>query len=288
MKFSFVLITVILFLFSCNYANKTQADLESSDIQLEKLEEKADTIAFQTPRQPSFQQTPGKQQPAIVKDWDKKIIKTATLNAEVKDLQTFSKALSEKVKAFGGYIVSEQQSGSDYKIESNVSIKIPVAQFDAAVSDLLKDASRVDGKQISSEDVSSEYIDSKSRLEAKKQIRLRYLELLKVAKNMSDIIEVQKEINEIQEEIEMVSGRINYLGHSAAMSTINYNYYQILDPSAKDTGNVNFLSEFSDAFSKGWYWLGEILISLISVWPLILLGGVSIILLRKKQLIRIK
>ena len=58
------------------------------------------------------------------------------------------------------------------------------------MSILLKDAHKINEKQITSEDVSAEYVDSRSRLEAKKQVRFRYLELLKGAKNMSDITEV--------------------------------------------------------------------------------------------------
>ncbi len=37
---------------------------------------------------------------------------------------------------------------------------------------------------------------------------------------MEDILQVQEEINEIQENIEAAAGRVHYLTHSAAYSTI--------------------------------------------------------------------
>jgi len=64
---------------------------------------------------------------------------------------------------------------------------------------------------------------------------------------MSDIIEVQQEINAIQEEIEMVAGRINYLGHSATMSTIHFTVYQILDASGSNNRD-SFFEKFKALF----------------------------------------
>ena len=66
-------------------------------------------------KKPSHQPTP----PKI--DWDKKIIKTASLNLEVKDYNVFSASLREKIKGLGGYIAQEEQSQSDYKIENSIS-----------------------------------------------------------------------------------------------------------------------------------------------------------------------
>ena len=76
-------------------------------------------------------------------------------------------------------------------------------------------------KKITSEDVTTEVIDTRSRLEAKKQVRLRYLDLLKQAKNMEEILSVQSEINGIQEQIESAAGRMEYLQHSSSFSTIH-------------------------------------------------------------------
>ena len=81
-------------------------------------------------------------------DWDKKIVKTANLNAEVKDYKIFSQQLNEKVKKYGGYISQEEQSQSDYQIQNSVVIKIPVDQFENAMNDLTKDVSKLNEKTI--------------------------------------------------------------------------------------------------------------------------------------------
>jgi hypothetical protein len=109
-------------------------------------------------------------------------------------------------------------------------------------------------------------------MEAKKQVRLKYLDLLKEAKNMEEILNVQKEINGIQEDIEAANGRIEYLSHSAAYSTINLTYFQVLDASAKGDGEASYGTKIWRSFKIGWHWVGELLIGLISIWPLFFLG----------------
>lgn len=274
----------------CNHATNEAADIaKTEEITLEQEYAPTDST-YQTiteQKAPASPTATGQAEPPAVRpDWDKKIIKTATLQAEVKDYGLYSKGLSQKVKSLGGYISSEQQARTDYRIENSVTIKVPVAQFDAAVETILKDVEQVETRQISSEDVSTAYIDSKSRLEARKQVRLRYLELLKSAKNMSDIIEVQKEINSIEEEIELVSGRINYLGYASAMSTIQLTYYQVLNASLTDRGAPRFLEQLKDSFANGWYWLGELLLALVAIWPLVLAVVLIAFLVRRKQVLR--
>ena len=220
-------------------------------------------------RIPPQQSVPGGK---AIADWDKKIIKTASINLEVKNYKSFSGIMRDNIKKFGGYTAQEEQSQTDYKIENTVSIKVPVDQFDNLAAELTKGEDKIIEKKITSEDVTSDIVDTKSRVEAKKQVRLRYLDLLKQARNMQDILNVQNEINSIQEDIETAAGRIEYLSHSSAYSTINLTYFQVLDASAKDTAEPSFGTKVWQSFRNGWNWIGDVLVGIISIWPLLFLG----------------
>ena len=208
-------------------------------------------------------------------DWDKKIVKTANLNLEVKNYKSFNDLLHRTVKQSGGYIAQEEQNESGYKIENTVTIKVPVAQFDETLSQLASDSSKLLEKKISAEDVSMQIVDTKSRLETKKEVRERYLELLKEARNMKDILSVQNEINDIQEQMEGAAGRIAYLSHSAAFSTINLSFYQVLDAGASNEPDPSFLHKIKVAFAEGWNWISALLLGLISLWPLWIAVGLA-------------
>ncbi len=232
----------------------------------------SDSTAQQTP---DNEQKDKKQptQPAPNPDWDKKIIKTASLNIQVKDYNAYYTAFREKVRSLGGYVAQEEQTQSDYKIENTLSIKIPVDQFDNAVALLTNDAEKINERKVTSQDVTSEFVDTKSRIESKKQVRLRYMDLLKQAKNMEEILSVQSEINGIQEEIESATGRVEYLGHSSAFSTINLTYYQVLNSSAKVTDSTpSFGTKVGNAFKIGWSWIVDLFVGLVSIWPLFILA----------------
>ena len=239
------------------------------------------------------QQEPGqvkdkqKQPPVTAKpanpDWDKKIIKTASVNLEVEDYNKYYTSIREKVKSMGGYIAQEEQSQSDYKIENSMLIKVPVDQFDNAVVLLSGNVKKINERKITSQDVTAEVVDTRSRIEAKKQVRQRYMDMLGQAKNMQEILSVQSEINGIQEEIESATGRIEYLGHASVFSTINLTYYQVLNSAARDTEKTDpsFGEKVKGAFKAGWEIVSNLFIVIITIWPLIL-GSFFAFLLYKK------
>lgn len=224
---------------------------------------------------------PQKQAPSIASDWDKKIIKTANLTVEIKDYVKYNEFIKTGVKQLGGYIATEEQNESDYKIENNLVIKVPVDKFDETVNKLLADKEKVIVKKISSEDVTGEMVDVKSRMEAKRQVRLRYLDLLKQARNMEEILQVQNEINNIQVDIESAAGRVQYLTQSSAYSTIHLSFYQVLNPNANDGQKPSYGFRIVDSFKNGLQWMGELLIALITLWPAWLAIGFSWMMIRK-------
>jgi hypothetical protein len=278
MKFFFTAIAAgtLLLQVSCDQSSESKV---VKDVQLEemnKMEEFSgesgdhfmqDTL---TASSGNGQQAPPvpKQKSYAPADWNKKIIKNGQLNLEVKDYKAFSKKLREKVTAAGGYVASEEQHNSDYKIEEVMTIRVPVVQFDEAVDLISADAEKIIEKTISTDDVTSTIIDVKSRMEAKKNVRQRYMDLLKQANKMTDILQVEKEINSIQEEIEAATGRIDYLSNASAYSTIRLTFFQVLNAAEQPDAPLSFLAKTRDAFKTGAGWAGDLFIALVSIWPL--------------------
>lgn len=286
---------------SGNSTNETAADLKFANVDSTSVagggelfeEQNKEENEQQNPGQPQKQQPPKQpsNQPAANPDWDRKIIKTATLNMEVEKYEKYYAVLRECVRNAGGYIASEDQSQSDYKLENAVTIKVPVARFDEAMNLLASGTGKdkVVERKITSQDVTGEVVDTKSRMEAKRQVRLRYLELLNQAKTMEDILKVQDEINGIQEEIEMGTGRVNYLNHASAYSTIQLTFFQVLNPSAvEEPRDPSFATRIWYAFEKGWDFIKNIMIALITIWPLWLAGFGLWLVVKKIRFSKVK
>jgi hypothetical protein len=299
---SFIILAAWLLLFSIACHSASHKELASradhaavAALTIQEENKSSDSVAIaagNVDEQPSGQtgpvinSAPPKGQPATSPaaanpDWDKKIIKTADINLEVKNFKPYSESLKRMVRSYGGYLAQEEENSSNYKIENAVVIKVPVSQFDDMITHLASDSDKMVEKKISSQDVTMEMVDTKSRMETKREMRERYLTLLKQARNISEVLKVQHEIDEIQEDMEAASGRIAYLQHSSAYSTINLRYFQILDPGAVNEPSPSFLHKLKDAFTEGWGLMGQVLIGLISTWPLWLAAVLIWMVIRK-------
>lgn len=155
---------------------------------------------------------------------------------------------------------------------------MPVEQFESMLDELTVADGKIYERKISSQDVTGEVIDTKSRLEAKKQVRLKYLDFLKASKNMEEVLQVQHEINAIQEEIEAATGRVNFLSHQSAFSTINLTFYQPVNGYVAGDLSPSILTRLSNAFISGSDWITDLFVGLVGVWPLLLLifGGLFV------------
>jgi len=100
---------------------------------------------------------------------------------------------------------------------------------------------------------------------------------------MKDILEVQNEINSIQEDIEAAGGRVNYLTHAAAYSTINLTYYEYAANQPTDTDENGFAFKVKEAFRSSIKIFESIVLIIINIWPLILGIIVALFIWKRKQ-----
>ena len=138
-----------------------------------------------------------------------------------------------------------------------------------------------DHKNISAEDVTSEFIDITGRLKTKKDVRNRYTELLNKADKVKDIIEVEEKLRVLQEEIESVEGRLKYLNDRVAYSTIDLTIYQIKPES--QIPKIGFGNRIAMAINSGISNLQEAIIWLIRQWIWITIAVALLILWKRKR-----
>ena len=279
-----------VFLFACTRSDKEAtvydsvvANTENATGSSNKSEDEQNQIPLQKIKKPFTDSTSTKNtvQSNTSIDWDKKIIKTATIKFEVKDFKNYTFTIYKTVKQYGGYIAQEEQNPTDEKLETTISIKVPVDQFESIMNQLAASEVKVVERKITTEDVTGEVVDIKSRLEAKKQMREKYLNFLNQSKNMQEVLQVQSEINNLQEAMESAAARVNFLNHQSAMSTILLTFYQPLEGFKPGDANPTFISRIADAFNSGGRWIADVLIGLLTLWPLFLIIPFGIFVFRR-------
>lgn len=154
---------------------------------------------------------------------DRKIVRTGSLTIEVNDI---SKAIDEIgiiATQYGGYVVNSSQSANSDIPTGSISIRVPADKFNDALQKLRGLAMKVIYEGTNSQDVTEQYTDLKAQLANYEATEAQYLELLKKAENVKDILEVQKELANVRGNIERIKGRMLYLERTSETSLIDVN-----------------------------------------------------------------
>jgi hypothetical protein len=107
----------------------------------------------------------------------------------------------------------------------SITIRIPADRF-IAVIDEIACVGDVKSKDTSGEDVTEEYLDLTARLNNSERQEQRLLEILDMANNTKEVLEVEREIWRVRTEIERLTGRIKYLKNRVELATISVSLYE--------------------------------------------------------------
>ena len=160
---------------------------------------------------------------------DRKVIKTAYIELEV-EVGKFEDTLFELINLAeqnGGFI-SNSRSYSDAEgnlTSGSVTIRIPSNKYSSIINKI-KEMGTVKSTSSGGQDVTQEYTDLESRLRNYQAQEEVLLDLMKQSKKVSDSLEVQRELSNVQEQIEVIKGRMDYLDDMVSFSTIEVYFYE--------------------------------------------------------------
>jgi hypothetical protein len=176
-------------------------------------------------------------------DVERKVIKTAILRVEVKDLEGTQKKVMELAKGVKGYVASSNNwvAGNDQKF-SSFQLRIPSDQFYAAL-EKFEGLGEVKQRSLGGQDVTEEYIDIQSRLKNLQLQEERYRDLLQRAGRVEDILSIERELERVRSSIESMQGRINFYNNQTSMSTIDLELAEPEPIASADWGIMNALRQ---------------------------------------------
>jgi hypothetical protein len=212
---------------------------------------------------------------------DQKIIRSAKLKFQVDDLAKTNDRLTTSVKKFGGYLQNDRETKDYGAVSRNIAIRIPSKNFDAFLNEIASGVDYFDEKNIISEDVTSDYIDNESRIKTQKALENRYLELLKKANKVSEMIEIEEKLSGIREEIEAKQARLNYLQTQVDMSAFDITFYKNVPE--KENASVSFGSKIANALKSGVNGLLDFFVWLLEMWPFIIILVAFMLFVRNRR-----
>lgn len=153
------------------------------------------------------------------------MIRTATITMVVGDTSAVIDQITRAIEANGGYVNDSKIWRDGEQLRATLSLRVPAARLTPSLAAVRKLAVRVQSENVSSTEVTQEYVDLASRLRnleaAENELRQLLAEVRVKTKRAGDVLEIYQQLVEIRNQIEQTKGRMQYLSQMSAFSTIN-------------------------------------------------------------------
>jgi cell division protein FtsB len=160
---------------------------------------------------------------------DRKIIRNAEITIEVPSTTDAQHQVTSIAETHGGFVVTseakqrESNDPAQRTLDIKLVVRVPSNQFGRAFDEIKKLAANTPAEQVSSQDVTEDFIDLEARIKTQKALEVQFLEIMRQAQGIAEALEVQRQIAEVRTEIEKLEGRKRFLENRSSLSTINVN-----------------------------------------------------------------
>ena len=201
---------------------------------------------------------PGPGTPAV--SLNPMLIRTGTATVQVDSLEQGIAQVRALAQRVGGIVGNTTiSSGARTARQATVELRIPSMNFDRAVTGLAP-IGRVEQVNVTAEDVGEEFTDVTARVANARRLEARLLDLLdRRTGRLEEVLNLERELARVREEIERYEGRLRYLRTRTSISvlTINLHEPQAVLGSPGDR-------PIRDAFRDAWRNLVDMLAGLIA------------------------
>lgn len=212
------------------------------------------------------------------------LIKTVDYRFQTDDVTRTAQRIEALLKTFHAYTSATDMRTLSGMLESTMVIRVPSQSFDTLLTAIDREALVVVHRNIRTEDVTKEFVDLESRLQTKRAVQARLQEILRTrAGSIQEVLETERQIGQVQEEIEATISRTNYLKDQVKLSTINLEFFQKTLQTRYITEEDPLSSRIGDAFVSGYTGLLNTIVLLVYVWPLLLAAVAAYIIWKYRK-----
>ena len=234
----------------------------------------------------------------------KQFIKTADVNMEVKDVYEATVAIEKSLLELGGFVTSSRLNSrviseetfhtSDenavmvrkFQTENSMQVRVPTAKLGALLQFINDRKVFLNSRVILAEDVTA-------------NLKLAELEAKRIAKTGENIAEIKPNKDKVklgdqnmsegnyQEIAGMdMNDRLKYSTVDLYLKEPNLRVAEIAVTNTQNMDNkykFNFMYETKNAFVEGFYLTQKLIVGLVTLWPILLVGGLLIYFLRRRK-----
>lgn len=222
---------------------------------------------------------------------NRKLIRTISIDAETDELETLLAAVDEKIGQLEGYVEKrEVYNGSTYSNRryrnANLTVRIPAENADDFIAHV-SGVSNVVSTNESIEDVTLTYVDTETRLKALETEQARLLELMEQAETLTDLLEIESRLTDVNYELESVASRLKTLDNQVDYATVHLYISEVQEytPVAEKTTWQRIAEGFKDSLEGISEGAVDLFVWVLANSPyLVLFGGIGfgLVVLKRK------
>ena len=191
---------------------------------------------------------------------EQKLIKTVDLAMETREFDTLLENIRAKTEECGGYVESQNISGLSYYNSDDrryawMTLRIPADRLDEFVT-VISGFGNVTSRNESVQDVTLEYVDVESHIEALETEQNRLMELMERAENMEDIITIENRLSEIRYELQSYESTRRTYDNQVDYSTVSINIDEV-ERETTPQEDRSFFGEIRVRLSDNFYEIGR-------------------------------
>jgi hypothetical protein len=144
----------------------------------------------------------------------RRIVRSASIEMIVQHPAEVADQITVLAEKLGGYLVSADGAGQNATL-ATVTVRVPVAHFEEARAEIRGLGLRVENEKFDAQDVTQQYVDQAATIRNLQAQELQYLEILKLANNVPNMMGVAEKLSEVRGKIEKQQAEFNSLAHQA-------------------------------------------------------------------------
>ncbi len=217
---------------------------------------------------------------------ERMVIQNAYMTVVVPDPAKSVDDIGRMAEDMGGYVVSANVYQSTFGVaqvlayQASITVRVPAERLDEAMDQIEAAATEVRSRNVSSQDVTSEYVDLESQLRNLRAAEEQLREILASATKTEDVMMVFNQLTQVRGEIERIQGQMRYYEESARLAALSVELLPDVAEQPLQIGKwrpEGVAKEALEDLVRALQWLGSALIRFgILYLPLLAIFGVPI------------
>lgn len=151
---------------------------------------------------------------------DRLVIQDTNISLVVKKVADAVDAIGDTAKKMGGYLVNSSLSSPEGAASGSITVRVPSDKREDALAAFKQLGVKTVSETVQGTDVTDQYEDLDARLDVLRRTKEKFEAILTQASKVPDLLEVQRELVNLQSQIDSVVGQQKYLTQSAKLTKI--------------------------------------------------------------------